>query len=75
MYLDLFRLPPLGIDVLAFFMEFPMNNPNSYNSCNFSEKFVIPYCVSRGISSPKVEPSSDPRTKEDQLLDEMLSEI
>lgn len=49
-----------------------MNNLNLYD---FFRDFVIPHHTSCGISSLEIEPLEDPRTKEDQILDEVLGGV
>lgn len=66
LYLDLYHLPPPGMDATAFFIETHINNPNPYN---FSKEFVIP-CRPRGVPSLEMEPSKDLASREDQLLGE-----
>lgn len=71
-YFDFDLLHPFRMDATMFFVEICMNNQNPYN---FLGEFVIPHHTSQEISSPKIEPSKDPRAEEDQLLDEVLGEI
>lgn len=61
--LNLSRLPPLEMDVVAFFMKTHRESRYQF------PQFVIPSCASHGVSSSVIEPLEDSGIEEDQLIE------